>query len=425
MNFYRSFAWPILARLDPERAHTLVLRLLALAQETPGVLALLERLCAVRDSRLAVEAFGLRFPNPVGLAAGLDKDARAAAAFAALGFGAVEVGTITPLGQPGNPRPRIFRLPAERALINRMGFPNQGATRARARLRRTSRPLSGSAVLGVNLGKNAQTTLAEAARDYVTVLDTLHDQADYAVVNVSSPNTQGLRSLQERRSLEDLLSAVIKRRDSLTGPVAAAPRVVPGDSPIRPSASPVRPGTPPIRPGTPPVRPGTPPVRPSASEGSAPASRQPLSIREAGPSLHSGRQGRALPILVKVAPDLDWDQLAAVVEAARATHLDGIVATNTTLARDGVRDPRKRETGGLSGEPLRARSTEVVRWLARETGGTLPIVGVGGISQPDHALAMLDAGAVLVQVYTGLIYEGPTLPARICRTILERQSRTA
>jgi dihydroorotate dehydrogenase len=306
----------------------------------------------VRDPRLAVDVLGLRFPNPVGLAAGLDKDARAAAAFAALGLGAVEVGTVTPRAQRGNPRPRVFRLPADGAVINRMGFPSRGAPPVRAALRRTPRPLPGDAVLGVNLGKNAATPLEGAQADYVAVLDALYDQAAYAVVNVSSPNTRGLRDLQERRALEGLLRAVVTRRDSL-----------------------------------------------------------------------ARSTGRRLPLLVKVAPDLDWTGLGAVLEAVQASGAEGIVATNTTLSREGLTDPRnpyQTETGGLSGAPLRRRSTEVVRWLARETGGRLPLVGVGGISHPDHALEKLDAGAALVQVYTGLIYAGPSLPGRINRALLSR-----
>jgi dihydroorotate dehydrogenase len=283
------------------------------------------------------------------------------------------------VGQPGNPRPRIFRLPEQRALINRMGFPNQGAARARARLRRLRRPLPGSAALGVNLGKNAPTPLADAARDYVAVLEALHDIADYAVVNVSSPNTQGLRSLQERRALESLLAAVVARRDALSKSLVLSP------------------------------------------ESSAGARRSTADLGPRTQDLGLRTQDLGLPVLVKVAPDLDWRLLAAVVEAVHATGVDGIVATNTTLAREGVSGPRANEVGGLSGEPLRARSTEIVRWLARETGGALPIVGSGGISHPDHALEKLDAGAALVQLYTGLIYEGPTLPARICRAILERR----
>lgn len=347
-TLYRRAAWPLLARLDPEDAHTLVLRLLAIAQRTPGGLALLERLFAVRDPRLEVEAFGLRFPNPVGLAAGLDKEARAPAAFAALGFGAVEVGTITPAAQPGNPRPRIFRLPADGALINRMGFPNDGAARVRRRLLATPRPLPGGAVLGVNLGKGAKTPLDEAAQDYTAVFDAAANLADYAVVNVSSPNTAGLRALQEGEALETLLRAVTRRRDALAG--------------------------------------------------------------------------RRVPVLVKVAPDLDWEQLGSVLQAIEASGVDGIVATNTTLARPDLADPRQRETGGLSGEPLRRRSTEIVRWLACETSGRLPIVGVGGISRPEHALEKLDAGATLVQLYTGFIYAGPSLPGAIGRALLARRA---
>jgi dihydroorotate dehydrogenase len=353
-DLYRLLAWPLLSRLDPETAHHAVLRLLALAQRAPQALAVIERLYAVRDPRLAVEAFGRRFPNPVGLAAGLDKDAQAPAAFVALGFGAVEIGTVTPRPQPGNPRPRVFRLPDDRALINRMGFPSAGAARVRMRLLRTPRPLPGGAVLGVNLGKNADTPLEQAAADYLAVLETLSDLAGYAVVNVSSPNTPGLRHLQERQALEALLRALAARRDAIA-------------------------------------------QRPN---------------------------GTRLPLLVKVAPDLSWEQLAAVVEAVTATGCDGIVATNTTVSREGLTAPQAPaagEAGGLSGEPLRRRSTEIVRWLARETGGRLPIVGAGGITHPDHALEKLDAGAVLVQLYTGLIYAGPQLPGRICRALLDRR----
>ena len=350
-SLYRHVLWPALSRLDPERAHTLALRVLAVVQCQPAALRLVEALLAVRDPRLEVAAFGCRFPNPVGLAAGLDKEARAPVSFAALGFGAVEIGTVTPAGQPGNPRPRLFRRPEARALINRMGFPNDGAGRARARLLAVRRPLPGGAALGVNLGKGVKTPLEEASRDYVAVLETLGDLADYAVVNVSSPNTQGLRQLQERRALEALLGAVAARREAMA----------------------------------------------------------------------ARHDGRRVPLLVKVAPDLDWAQLGAVVEAARAAGVDGLVATNTTLSREGMSGLHAEEAGGLSGEPLRRRSTEIVCWLARETGGTLPIVGAGGISRPEHALEKLDAGATLVQVYTGLVYAGPTLPAQICRAILARK----
>lgn len=345
---YRRTAWPLLARMDPEDAHTFVLRLLSVAQHLPGALLILDQLFAVRDPRLMVSLFGLDFPNPVGLAAGLDKEARAPRSFAALGFGSVEVGTVTPLGQPGNPRPRIIRLPEHGALINRMGFPNGGASATRHRLLRAGSPLPGGAVLGVNLGKNALTPLEDAARDYISVLDTYHDLTGYAVVNVSSPNTTGLRDLQERRTLEALLNAVVQRRNELSS------------------------------------------------------------------------NAMRVPVLVKVAPDLDDSQVTAIVEAVSAAGVDGIIATNTTLSRDRVAGPRAREVGGLSGEPLRQRSTEIIRLLSTETGGRMPIVGVGGISHPDHALEKLDAGARLIQLYTGFIYAGPTLVAQICNAILSR-----
>jgi dihydroorotate dehydrogenase len=362
LSTYSALAWPVLARMNPEDAHTFVLRAMEVAQRVPGVLPLIDRLVAVRDRRLEVEVMGLRFPNPVGLAAGLDKEARAPRAFAALGFGAVEIGTITPRAQVGNPRPRIFRLPEHGALINRMGFPNGGVTAARNRLLsigvvssgEVGPPgrvaLPGGAVLGINLGKNATTPLEDATQDYVTVLEGLGDLAGYAVVNVSSPNTKGLRDLQERRALEALLGAVARRRDGLVE-----------------------------------------------------------------------TRGRPLPLLVKLAPDLDEARLSAVLEAALATQIDGIVATNTTLSREGVSGHNVGETGGLSGEPLRRRATEIIRFLAREAAGRLPIVGAGGISRPEHALEKLDAGAALVQLYTGLIYSGPTLPAQICRALLARR----
>ncbi len=335
--------------MDPEDAHNLALRLLGLAEQVPGALTLLERLSAVRDDRLVVETMGLRFPNPVGLAAGLDKNGIAPRAFSALGFGAVEIGTVTPRSQPGNPRPRIFRLPEHGALINRMGFPSRGASSARARLQHVTGHMPGGGVLGVNLGKNATTPLEAAADDYVTVLDALHDRADYAVVNVSSPNTKGLRDLQERRALEELLRRVVRRRDGLS------------------------------------------------------------------------RHGRRLPLLVKVAPDLDEAGLSAALEAALAAGVDGIVATNTTLSRDGVSGAGAAEVGGLSGAPLRHRATDVVHFLVREAAGRLPIVGAGGIMRPEHALEKLDAGATLVQIYTGLIYSGPALLGQICAALLSRR----
>ena len=304
---------------------------------------MLDRLFATRDPSLAVEAFGLRFPNPIGLAAGLDKDADAPAAFAAIGFGMVEVGTVTPRAQPGNAKPRMFRLPEDDALVNRMGFPSGGATLARNHLWPWRHGLPGGAVLGINLGKNAATPVEEAARDYVATFDALHDLARYAVINVSSPNTVGLRQLQARQALEELLAHVARRRDALA----------------------------------------------------------------AG--------GRRVPVLVKLAPDLNDSELDDALEALLAAGMDGVIATNTTVSRPALRSPHAGETGGLSGAPLAARSAGFIRAIIQRTQGRLPVVAAGGIMGPADARARLDSGALLVQVYTGLVYAGPGLVQQIVR----------
>lgn len=344
-------ARPLLFSLPAEDAHRIGLQALRIAQRLPGGvgLALLDRLFAIRDPRLAVEAFGLRFPNPVGLAAGLDKDAEAPGAFAALGFGMVEVGTVTPKPQTGNPKPRMFRLTEDDGIINRMGFPSGGATVARNRLWRWRRGLPGGAVLGINLGKNADTPVEEAARDYVATFDALHDLAGYAVVNVSSPNTPGLRALQTRDNLTRLASTMVARRD-----------------------------------------------------------------------LARTKTSRHVPILVKIAPDLDEVGLADVVGAALDAGIDGLIATNTTLARPALRSASRHETGGLSGAPLRDRATQVLRWLVREAGTRLPIVAAGGIMVPDDVTARLDVGAVLVQAYTGVVYAGPGFAGEACGALMAR-----
>ncbi len=280
----------------------------------------------------ATTVFGLRFPNPVGLAAGMDKDGRALAAWPALGFGFVEVGTVTRYPQPGNDRPRLFRLPDSRAIVNRMGFNNAGARALATRLAALG-PLP--VPLGINLGKSKVTPLEEAVEDYVASLAVLYPYGDYFAVNVSSPNTPGLRTLQDRDHLDVLLAQV----------------------------------------------------------------------RTVGPK----------PLLVKVAPDLSDAALGEVLEVCAKNEVAGLIATNTTLSRDGRNGiapadaAAAAETGGLSGAPLTARAREVVRFVVRETAGRLPVVGVGGIMHPDDALRLRDAGASLVQVYTGLIYGGPAL----------------
>ncbi len=324
---------PLLFRADPESIHGWTLAALQLAGGVGLVRWLLSRTFCISDSRLRTEAFGLTFDNPVGLAAGYDKDARAVRGLASLGFGHIEVGTVTRQPQPGNPKPRVFRLPEDEALINRMGFPNAGAEMMRRRLQRR-RPAS--VRIGVNIGKGKDKPLELAADDYLDLLRTFHGLADYIAVNVSSPNTLGLRRLQARGHLESLLRALVEERARL------------------------------------------------------------------------GRTPQ-IPLLVKVAPDLAGAELEDAVGAISAAGVDGVLATNTTLGRDGLLSPRQQEAGGLSGAPLRERSLGCVRAIVRLTGGRLPVVAVGGIAGSDDARRALDAGAALVQVYTGLVYRGPAL----------------
>ncbi|GLZ29793.1 dihydroorotate dehydrogenase (quinone) [Lentzea sp. NBRC 105346] len=288
--------------------------------------------------------FGIRFPNPVGLAAGLDKDGRALPAWAALGFGFVEVGTVTWHPQPGNPKPRLFRLRDSEAIINRMGFNNAGSQALADRLD----GLKLKAPLGISLGKSKVTPVEEAVEDYRQSLKALYRFGDYFAINVSSPNTPGLRSLQDKGALDELLGELVA----------------------------------------------------TASDLAAGQARK--------------------PILVKIAPDLTEPAIGEVLDVCAAHGIDGLIATNTTLSRDGLRPADQAlagEAGGLSGRPLTERAREVVRFVSKETGGKLPIIGVGGIFSPDDAKAMLDAGASLLQIYTGFIYEGPGLVKRINREL--------
>jgi dihydroorotate dehydrogenase len=332
---------------DPERIHDDVLGLLAWLARDAALTGALARVtgAARRDPRLARKVFGLTFPSPIGLAAGLDKNGVAAPALAALGFGFIEIGTITRHAQPGNPRPRLIRLPAAGALINRMGFNNAGAAAVAERLARLPRlPVP----LGISLGKSRITPLEDAPEDYLASLDLLHPYGDYFAITVSSPNTPGLRALQERNRLDALLVALTER---LRERAAAAGRA------------------------------------------------------------------RPKPILVKVSPDLGDDALADLVEVCLARGVDGLIATNTTLARDGLSAPTSEE-GGLSGRPLAPRARQVVRLLHALSEGRLPIIGCGGIDTPDDARAMLDAGATLLQLYTSFIYEGPGIARRLARTLV-------
>ncbi|XVS63070.1 quinone-dependent dihydroorotate dehydrogenase [Actinosynnema sp. CA-299493] len=337
---YKSVVRKALFRMhggDAERVH----------ETTLGVMAKLSPAAKLvrRKPSSARTVFGVRFPNPVGLAAGLDKNGRALPAWGALGFGFVEVGTVTRHAQPGNPKPRLFRLRDSEAIINRMGFNNDGALELANRLDRLG-PLS--VPLGISLGKSKVTPVEDAVEDYRTSLRALYRHGDYFAINISSPNTPGLRSLQDRAALTELLSALDTTARDLAG---SKPRK---------------------------------------------------------------------PILVKIAPDLTDPAIAELLEVCAAHEVSGLIATNTTVSRDGLAPADRRlahEAGGLSGKPLAERAREVVRFVSRETDGRLPIIGVGGIASPDDAERMLDAGASLIQLYTAFIYEGPGLVHRINRAV--------
>jgi dihydroorotate dehydrogenase len=341
---YRLLFSLVISRVPAETAHHLTLRALRGIQSVPGLAPLLRRLLAPRDPGLAVHALGLGFPSPLGLAAGFDKDAVAYEALGAFGFGHVEVGTVTGRPQPGNPRPRLFRLPLDRALINRMGFNNEGSAAAARRLRGRR----AGTIVGVNIGKTKVVPEASAAADYVSSTERLAPYADYLVVNVSSPNTPGLRDLQAVEHLRPLLTAVRE----------AADRVSP----------------------------------------------------------------RRVPLLVKIAPDLADDDVDAVADLALDLGLDGIIATNTTVGRDALLSPPAlvKETGGLSGAPLKERSLEVLRRLRARTGGRLTLVSVGGVETADDVWERIRAGASLVQGYTGMIYGGPLWAHRVNRALSRR-----
>lgn len=336
---------PLLFRLDPETAHHLTLALLKWGGDFAPTREMLRALFDTPDERLRVRAFGLEFKNPIGLAAGYDKNAVAVNGLAALGFGHIEVGTVTRLPQSGNEKPRVWRVPEARALINRMGFPNEGV----AQLRFSKQELKFSAArLGVNLGKGKETPLENAADDYVELLRAVHTRADYIAINVSSPNTPNLRALQTREWIEPLLREIADARDALS------PRV---------------------------------------------------------------------PLLVKIAPDLAFDEIDEMVAAARDVNFDGIIATNTTVRREGVPAYAKQFGGGMSGEPLRARATQIIRHICETTRGEFPIIGVGGVSDVASALEKLRAGATLIQIFTGLIYQGPRLVKEINQALLREPLR--
>jgi len=344
VSLYSSLARPALFALDPEDAHDLTMT----ALQVPGATSFL-RLThrRITDPRLTQTVCRLTFPNPVGLGAGLDKQARALAAWDAIGFGFAEIGTVTPRPQPGNPRPRLFRLPADKAVINRFGFNSEGAAAVAAHLTGAAR---GAVRLGINVGKNKETPNEQAADDYVAAVDRLHPYADYFVVNVSSPNTSGLRSLQDENSLRPLLERVVA---------------------------------------------------------------------------HVQRVAAAIPVTVKVSPDMTEHDLLATVDAAVSGGAAGIIATNTTTSRAGLTTVGAvtAEAGGLSGAPLRRAAHDACTTIFRHFRGRVPIIGVGGIFDADAAYARIRAGASLVQIYTAFIYEGPGLVSRLNAGLLERLER--
>lgn len=340
--FYQNILKPLLFLVNPERAHYLVAHGLRLILKVPGVSMVFELVYGFKHKNLAREVFGLRFENPVGLAAGFDKNAYLVDEYANLGFGFIEVGTVTPKAQAGNPMPRLFRLPKDEALINRMGFNNDGMFAMQKRL--ASR--KSKVIVGGNLGKNKVTPNEEAEEDYCLSFETLFDDVDYFAVNVSSPNTPNLRALQEKEPLKKLLIRLQKLNQSKQKPK---------------------------------------------------------------------------PILLKIAPDLTNEQLDDVIEIVLETNLAGIIATNTTLSREGLKSSAdlSNEMGGLSGRPLRERSTEVIAYLHDKSKGKIPIVGVGGIHSAEDAIEKLKAGACLIQLYSGFIYEGPGLIKEINQAILK------
>ena len=341
---YQSIIKPLAFLLSPERAHSLVTKSFIVLTKTPVVSSIVRSFYRVSDPSLKRNVFGLNFDNPVGLAAGFDKDGKYYDAMSALGFGFIEIGTVTPLGQEGNPQPRLFRLPEDRALINRMGFNNDGVEAMVSRLKKRKK---NSMIVGGNIGKNKLTPNENAKDDYAKCFTALYEYVDYFVVNVSSPNTPGLRSLQDKGPLKEILNTVHDLNN---------------------------------------------------------------------------KEQHQKPILLKIAPDLTEGQLDDIIEIVQETRTHGIIATNTTIARAPLTtDTNSVEAignGGLSGDPVRDRSTEVISYIYKKTNGSIPIIGVGGISNPESAKEKIKAGASLIQIYSGLVYEGPGLVKRINKSLI-------
>jgi dihydroorotate dehydrogenase len=349
---YKKVIRPVLFRFQPETAHHLTMNGLKVAAKIPGMLNVLRMIYGTkRQTALATTLFGIDFHTPIGLAAGLDKNAEAVASFSRLGFGFIEVGTVTPLAQPGNEQPRSFRLPPDKALINRMGFNNDGVAGLGQRLATfKKRPIP----IAINIGKNKVTPNEDAISDYIKCMRGLYSQGDFFVINISSPNTPDLRKLQHGDELEQLLTAVRNEAAAL-----------------------------------------------SKQEGAS----------------------KPKPVLVKIAPDLTEEELRSMVDTVLKTGIDGIIATNTTLSREGLTHPNQKEMGGLSGIPVKQRSTAVIRAIYQQTEGKLPIIGSGGIFTAEDAYEKILAGASMVEVYTGMVYEGPGINRNIQNGLLQLLKR--
>ena len=337
---YKLLIRPLLFLFDPEKVHYFTFSLIRILSKIPGIPSLFESLYTVNDKRLETEVFGLKFKNPVGLAAGFDKDAALYQELSNFGFGFIEIGTLTPKGQEGNPKKRLFRLKEDQAIINRMGFNNGGVQEAVERLKKNK-----GILIGGNIGKNKLTPNENAVDDYLICFEALFNYVDYFVVNVSSPNTPNLRELQEKEPLTQLLQAL--QKENLAKP-------------------------------------------------------------------------NSKPILLKIAPDLTDTQLLDIIDIVKETKIAGVIATNTTISREGLQSVNRCETGGMSGKPLAKRSTEVIRFLSEKSNKAFPIIGVGGIHSADDAIEKLEAGASLIQLYTGFIYEGPALVKAINKKILDK-----
>ncbi len=337
---YKAIIRPILFWFDPEKVHHFTFSLIRTLSKLPGFKSLFKKMYLVEDKKLERELFGLTFKNPVGLAAGFDKDAKLFNELSNFGFGFIEIGTLTPKPQDGNPKKRLFRLKEDSAIINRMGFNNGGVEEAVERLKKNK-----GVLIGGNIGKNKVTPNENAVKDYEICFNALFDYVDYFVVNVSSPNTPNLRALQDKEPLTELLKAL-----------------------------------------------------------------QVLNFQ----------RSKSKPILLKIAPDLTNEQLDDIIDIVKTTKIDGVIATNTTISREGLLSKNKSEIGGMSGKPLKLRSTEVIKYLYEKSNKAFPIIGVGGIHSAEDALEKIEAGADLVQLYTGFIYEGPKLITSINKALLQK-----